>query len=114
MSPCGLSDITELHCISQQTYIDNRLHKWAVLLQHFRELYVLTCTNVAQRPYSVCPMTSELYLLSKWVSRVSSRSVKSVMDHTAAVLFDAATQNRSITDTTMRVGVDRRAKPPQR
>ena len=37
-----------------------------------------------------------------------------IVEHTAAELFDAATQDKSATDTTMRVGVDRRAKRPQR
>ena len=39
---------------------------------------------------------------------------KTIVEHTAAELFDAATQDRSTTDMTMRVGVDRRAKRPQR
>ena len=36
-----------------------------------------------------------------------------VVERTAAELSDAATQDRSTTGTTMRMGVDRRAKRPQ-
>ncbi len=50
----------------------------------------------------------------KWCPESEAGLFKTIVEHTAAELFDAATQDRSTTDTTMRVGVDRRAKRPQR
>ena len=50
----------------------------------------------------------------KWCPEYEAGLFKTIVEHTAAELFDAATQDRSTTDTTMQVGVDRRAKQPQR
>ena len=50
----------------------------------------------------------------KWCPEYEAGLFKTIVEHTAAELFDAATQDRSTTDTTVRVGVDRRAKQPQR
>ncbi len=41
----------------------------------------------------------------KWCPEYEAGLFKTVVEHTAAKLFDAATQDRSTTDTTMRVGV---------
>ncbi len=54
-----------------------------------------------------------LQLSSKVVSRVRSTS-ETIVEHTAAELLDAATQDRCTTYVTMRVGIDRRAKRSQR
>ncbi len=41
----------------------------------------------------------------KWCPEYEAGLFKTIVEHTAAKLFDAATQDRSTTDTTMRVGV---------
>ncbi len=50
----------------------------------------------------------------KWCPDSEAGLFKTIVEHTAAELFDAATQDRSTIDTTMRVGVDRRAQQSQR
>ncbi len=41
----------------------------------------------------------------KWCPEYEAGLFKAIVEHTAAKLFDAATQDRSTTDITMRVGV---------
>jgi len=50
----------------------------------------------------------------KWCPESEAGLVNTMVQHTAAGLFDPATQDRSTTYITMRVGVDRRAKRSQR
>ena len=50
----------------------------------------------------------------KWCPEYEAGVFETIVEHIAAELFDDATRDRSTTDTTMRVGVDRRAKQPQR
>ncbi len=63
-------------------------------------LTYLGCVRLSPTPYSC---------RQKWCPEYEAG-----LERTAAEPFDAATQDRSTTDTTMRVGVDRRAKRPQR
>ena len=43
----------------------------------------------------------------KWYPESEAGLFKTIVEHIAAELFDAATQDRSMTNTTMRMGVDR-------
>ena len=58
--------------------------------------------------------SSSLSCGQKLVSLTMSRDVWTMVEHTAAELFDAATQDRYTTCVTIRVGVNRRPKRPHR
>ncbi len=53
-------------------------------------------------------------LVKSGVQSLKQLLFRTIVEHTAAELFNAATQDRSTIDTTMRVGVDRRAQQSQR
>ena len=63
-----------------------------------QELALIRCTAWLITPLQVS---------SKWCPESEAGLFKTIVEHTAAELFDAATQDRSRTDTTMRMGVDR-------
>ena len=46
----------------------------------------------------------------KWCPEYQARLFLTIVEHTAAELFDAATQDRCTTYVTMRVGIDRLAR----
>ena len=60
------------------------------------------------------PLKSAYSSRHKWCPESEAGLLKTIVEHTTAVLFDAAPQDRSTIDMTMRVGVDRRANRPRR
>ncbi len=65
--------------------------------------------------YPVADLSStQLFFYSSRQKWCPSGLFKTIVEHTVAELFDAATQDRSTIDTTMRVGVDRCAQQSQR
>ncbi len=61
------------------------------------------CSTLTSTPNYV--LSSMYSCRQKWCPEYEAGLFKIIVEHTAAKLFDAATQDRSTTDTTMRVGV---------
>ena len=67
-------------------------------------------------PVSKLPHNSACYHSSrqKWCPEYEAGMFQAIVEHTAAELFDAATQARCTTFVTMRSRIDRRAKRSRR